>query len=183
MPPQEQMSKNGTNSGKFDKSIVSIIVAFVALLLIFVLFSIVGKDRRSGNNLDGQGSDVTEESVFLNAVDINNAQTDAEKLPEGFPRDIPVELETITVSDTKVYTDRPVPITVHTVNYTTTSTALEKYNQYLDYMTRAGFEFAENGRDEGNHALNGTKNGDSLLVVASSLNGETVVQISYTENN
>ena len=93
-----------------------------------------------------------------------------------------METNSIFLSDTKVYTDRVSPVTVYTINYTAVKSVAEKYNEYLNYMLQTGFSFGNNGQDVKNHSLYGTKDGDSLLVSVSSLEGKTIVQLSYTEN-
>jgi len=167
---------------KKSQSIIFIVALFVILSFItyFVYVSKMGKNSSAG--LDNKVTqNITKENIVFKAVNVSSAKTESDKLPSGLSASIPVETKGIFLSDSKTYTDRSAPVTVYTVNYTTTKSVSEKYGEYLTYMTKNGFVFSTNGKDKINHVLNGTKDGNTLLVVVTSSGGKTVVQLSYTE--
>lgn len=170
MPPQEPV--------KSSKNLITLIVVFV--ILIILVFMILRSAKPTTEQEQGQPQ-VTKENVQFEQVDLETAKIEADKLPKGFPKDIPVETKDVFISDTKVYTDRNPNVTLYTVNYRTDKSVLAKYSEYLNFMTKAGYTFDSKGKDEKNHSLYGTKGTNSLLVVASLQDSKTVVQIVYTE--
>jgi hypothetical protein len=176
-------TQDSAPKGKSFNPIVIVGVFAVLLVLILIVLG-SGKSKAPITQTppaEEKKAVVTKENVALKTVDLNAAKTEAAKLPVGFPSLIPVETKDIFVSDSKVYSDRSTPVTVYTINYRSAKTVTEKYNEYLDYMTKGGYVFAaEGGKDVKNHSLYGTKDGNSLLVSASTQNGQTVVQLSYT---
>jgi len=178
MPPQE--SSNGSS----NKGAV-ILVSVLVLLLIGIFFFKSGEKTEQpiveNETPTTNTENVQNETVNIERVDLSQAQTGADKLPKGFPALIPVETSDVFASDSQIYTDRTPNIVVYTVNYRTDKSVSEKYNEYLDYMTKSSFEFGANGKDEKNHVLAGTKSGNSLQVVISGSGGKTIVQIAYTE--
>jgi hypothetical protein len=170
MPPQEQ--------NKSSKNVLTIIV--VVVILIAVAYLMMGntaqKPATNSNQPSTNNSQVTKEAITYKAVDLSSGS----KLPQGFPSSIPVESKTIVAADTKVYTDRTPNVVLQTVNYNSSKTVLEKYNEYLDYMTKNGYSFGTNGKDSKNHTLYGMNGTNSLLVVVSSSGGQTLVQLAYT---
>ncbi len=166
MPPLE--------SEKPNRNPVTLVIVFVVLIVLaFIMF---GKNKTTVTPPpENTNPAVTKENVTV-------IKTNAGQVPSGFPTLIPVETKTIIFADTKIYTDRSTPVTLYTVNYTSSKSVSEKYNEYLSFMTKEGYMFGENGKDEKNHALYGTSGNDSLLVTINKPEGgQTVVQLSYTE--
>jgi len=170
MPPLESSTPK--------RNPIALVAVFVILLVLaFIMF---GKNKDDVTNpSENNSTNVTKENVVM-------TKAEAGKVPTGFPSSIPVESNNIILADTKVYTDRATPVTLYTVNYTSSKTVAEKYNEYLSFMTKEGYVFAENGKDEKNHALYGMNGGNSLLVSISAdiaNSGKTTVQIAYNAVN
>ncbi|HEY4490191.1 MAG TPA: hypothetical protein VJC12_02985 [Candidatus Paceibacterota bacterium] len=172
MPPE-----NNSNSSS-NKKLITLVVVFVVLIALAFLML---KSTPQTVTDTGTSDQVTRESVKFEQVNLEGVISEEEKLPSGFPRDIPIETKEIFISDTKVYTDRTPNVTLYTVNYRTDKSVSVKYSEYLNYMTKALYSFEQNGKDEKNHALYGSKSGNTLLVAISNTEGKTVVQIVYTK--
>lgn len=174
MPPQETMKENNNSN-------LAVIVSASIVIIVIAFFFITKDKENKPSDIQEAVQNITKEPVSLNVVDLNSAKSNSEKLPKGFPASIPLEMEDITLSDSKIYTDRAVPVTVYTVNYFSEKTVEQKYAEYLNMMNKNGFIFGENGKDNKNHVLNGTKDNDTLLIVVANFQGKTQVQLSYTE--
>jgi hypothetical protein len=100
-------------------------------------------------------------------------------LPQGFPRDIPVETEEILESAVAHYPDLPAPQLY--LRYSSAKSIAEKYAQYMDYMRRAGYAVTQHSTTSPAKEIVGTKpkEGTNLSVVIRSAGGKTLVDLSY----
>lgn len=164
---------------KKSQSIVFIVALFIILLIVaFAMTSLSKKPASEGTpaTTETPTTKTTKTEVKVDKVDLTTAQGDA-RLPQGFPTDIPVETTGAFESYTADYPTRN--FTQYTVSYTTTKTIKDTYALYLSYMTKAGYTFRSDGKDEKHGFLYGTKDNNDLSVVVSAKGSETSVQMSY----
>ncbi len=163
---------------KKSQSIVFIVALFIILLIVaFAMSSLSKKPVSEGTPATSQTpTQKPKTEVKVDKVDLTTAQGDA-RLPQGFPTDIPVETTGAFESYTANYPTRN--FTQYTVSYTTTKSVKDTYALYLSYMTKAGYTFRSDGKDEKHGFLYGTKDNNDLSVVVSTKGTETSVQMSY----
>ena len=97
--------------------------------------------------------------------------------PTGFPSDIPIEAGAILESNTTYYPDQNAEQL--TLSYKSTKTVTQKYTEYKNYLTKAGYQITEGSSTSPVRAVFGTKPDVNLTVAVSSVDGRTLVQISY----
>lgn len=105
--------------------------------------------------LDAPQSVEVSRRPVITDIDVSKAQTLAEKLPPEFPGDIPLEGNNILTSSSAAY---PAPGRTDVqmmVTYSTQRTAAQKYAEYLNYLTAAGYKILERNPEAG--FLYGTK--------------------------
>lgn len=112
-------------------------------------------------------------------VEIENAEfvDGVFQAPEGFPTDIPLEQSNILESVTTNYPElgaRQLSLT-----YESSQTVDEKYVEYKDYLTNAGYVVTEGDANSSVKAVFGTNDAVNLSVVISSYGEKTRVQIAY----
>lgn len=149
---------------------IKIISAVIVVLLVlgagFVLF---GKYRDSnGNTNDKSAIVMVENTLMVNGV---------LPIPAGFPVGIPLEKSGITESATTRYPSENAQQL--SVSYQSSKTIAEKYAEYKNYMSQAGYDVAEENANAPTRAIFGTKADANLSVVVSSSGGGTLVQLSY----
>jgi len=163
MPPE-----NTQNAGN-SKSIVLLVVVFIALIAVMYFLM---KDKPA----------IEETSdIAVQQTDLSSAFTPEEKLPRGFPSDIPVDTAEMIESYSAEYKD--IGATQYTVMYASSRPMEELYAQYLSFMTDAGYEFGDNGKNEEQKELIGTKDNDNLIVKVSTREGRVFVQISFLDRD
>ena len=98
-------------------------------------------------------------------------------VPQGFPEDIPVEVESIFESATTRYPKQSAKQL--SLSYKTSSTMVEKYTEYKNHLTNAGFTVREDSNHSSIRAIFGSRPDANLAVAISSFEGMTIVQLSY----
>ena len=100
------------------------------------------------------------------------------RLPEGFPKEIPVE--SINIKDSyRAYYEK-VRATQYTVSYTSERTKGDLWKTYSDYMVGEQYVVsAASSKSSGQ--ISGTKGDDSLSVIITTQNSVTLVQIVYLD--
>lgn len=152
------------------------ILLLALLLLAAAVFYLL---RSPGGNPENQNLATGQPEV--QHVDLVQASSMDEKLPPGFPSDIPLENGSITQSYKVSYKDRN---TVQfSLSYATSKTRSQKYNEYLKFMTEEGFDFGASGKSPERHTLYGIKGSNDLVVIINEINGRTVVDITYLERS
>lgn len=157
-------------------SVSYLIVAFVALLVIAFLLT---RGMKAPHKEETSLPEPTKEKVVVKATNLSLAKTDAEKIPTGFPGTIPVETKNAFESYSITFPERK--MTQYSISYISEKTPQEKYKEYLDFMTKAGFAFDKNGKNEAEGQLYGVKKGNDLAVSARTEQGKTAVKITYLE--
>jgi len=149
---------------------------FVLAMCLVALFGILALNNtspRSNTDLP-----FTKEDVEVKKTDLANTQGEA-RIPSGFPKDFPIETETITESYVMDYTARGV--VQHTVTFTTTLSQPEAFEKYKKALESAGFTTELGGGGVDISALNAYKDGDDFSLIVSSSGGVTTVQASYLD--
>lgn len=98
-------------------------------------------------------------------------------IPQGFPEDIPLEDGEIVESSTTYYPDQNAKQL--SVSYRSAKTMVEKYAEYKDYMNQAGWSVSEEDTSAQTKILLDVKGKANLSVVINSLDGKTLVELSY----
>lgn len=164
---------------KKSQSLIFIVALFIILIIIAFAMMSLSKKPTGGENSSAPQTPTTKTTtteVKVDKVDLTTAQGNA-RLPQGFPTDIPVETTGAFESYTADYPTRN--FTQYTVSYTTTKSVKDTYALYLSYMTKAGYTFRSDGKDEKHGFLYGTKDNNDLSVVVTPKGTETSVQMSY----
>jgi hypothetical protein len=101
------------------------------------------------------------------------------KLPDGFPAGLPIELSNITNSTKVVYTDHGV--TQYTVSYTSKKTAADLWTAFNAYVTANGYKLDTANTSKSLGILRASKDKLELSVAISSAKGLSLVQISLLQ--
>ena len=123
----------------------------------------------------------TVENVSTSQIDLATAKG-MDKVPPAFPRDIPINTETISASYIMDYIDRN--MTQSVVTYLASESQGKLYNMYLGYMAEVGFKVRLSSRNsEEQGYLTGTKNNDTLSIIITSKEGMTEVRLIYLDRS
>lgn len=154
-----------------------IILAIVTIVLILGLgYVLLGKYRapREANQQASRADEARQFAVVVENTPITNGTVIA---PEGFPEEIPIETSGILESATTRYPAQNAKQL--SINYNSTKTIAQKYAEYKNYMTKAGYNMTEGDANTPVRALFGTKRNANLSVVVSRIEDKTLVQLSY----
>ncbi len=174
MPPENiQNPIISSDKPTKGKSIILLVAVFIALILIMYFL------MRSPTTITSPVE--VNSNVVTSQTDIANALTPEDRLPQGFPSDIPVDTAEMIESYSAEYKD--IGATQYTVMYASSRPMEELYAQYLSFMTDAGYEFGDNGKNEEQKELIGTKDNDNLIVKVSTREGRVFVQISFLDRD
>lgn len=100
------------------------------------------------------------------------------RLPEGFPKEIPVE--SISIKDSyRAYYEK-VKATQYTVSYTSERTKNDLWKTYSDYMEAESY-IVSPASSKTTGQISGTKGDDSLSVIVTNHNNVSLVQIVYLD--
>ena len=160
-----------------NKSVVLLMLAVIVLVGI-IYFAMKSSSPSESENGE-QTPQFTKENVEIKEVDLVSAKSDGERLPEGFPSSIPLEVKNIIKSTKATYPDRSVAS--YTIEYKSDKTVSSKYNEYLNFMQSSGYEFTPDGKNEEAHSLYGKKGRNDLLIVVLDTGQGTMVQVNYLE--
>ena len=134
-----------------------------------------------------RGEDTTRDDTPIESVvkkdGVTVAKTDVtksgSKVPQGFPKDIPVESVNVTDSY-KVFYEK-VQVTQYTVNYTSDRDREDLWNMYSKFMNDSSFRIDVAQTSRGVGQISGARGDDSLSVIVTSSNGVSLVQLSYLD--
>jgi len=171
MPPQEQVPNSSMVPGKSNQKVVILIFLFVLLLGIFYFLLGTGKNKQSTQQK-------TLESINFTNIDLTKVEG-ADKIPKGMPQDLPLEINNVVESYTADYPVRGVVRA--NLTYTTERSVGDVYSEALLYMKNANYIFTDDGQNEENGYLSGTKNRSTLTFVVDSRDNKTFVQITYLD--
>ena len=98
-------------------------------------------------------------------------------VPAGFPPDIPLEEAEILESATTYYPNEKAKQL--SVSYRSLKTITQKYAEYAAYMSEQGYKITESGPNSPVNTILGIKESANLSIVIKSLEGKTLVELSY----
>ncbi len=154
----------------------AIIVTFVVLFIIVVLMYIGGASLNQGSTPQA----VSEEKTVVYKGDVN-ASLMQDKLPQGFPMDIPVETAMLEESVKVDYTERGA--TQYSVVYLSEKSKDEVTTTYIKFFSDNGYQITPQQTGLANTTqLYGQKNNDDLSVVIESTDaGNTRVLLTFLD--
>jgi hypothetical protein len=154
---------------KFPKAvgIATIIVALIiaALLIVTVRYSKFGMAQK-----------FTNEKVRVEKIDIGNS-SDTEKLPAGFPADIPVEFNNITDSQTLDYTDKKAKL--YSITYVSARQFEELYAEYNRFFATNKYFVRTKTKTADRILFEAMQPEGSLTIIITPQSGKMMVQIAY----
>jgi hypothetical protein len=158
------------------KSFLNVLALVVVVVVVFVGWRFYDLNRSPKNTFSSENVQLKKQASFFSGKS---------KLPEGFPKEIPIEAESLVQSDVLVYPDRNA--TLYSVSYTSSKTIEELTEIYKSYYYGTPYIL---------HLDNfGKKIGDAYVFVATSASKDltvmltpqagapTVVQLSYLVRN
>ena len=156
-----------------------ILLVILAAVVVGVAYLLAGKGSKEGaTDQSGQKNEVAFERSELSKI-----KSDKKELLEGLPSDLPVDSDKVVDKYSVDYPD--LNATQYTITSNTDLTAAKAYEQYLDYMTKAGFDFTEGSKNPPTSTSSGyisaTKNNDDMSVSISSGQSGIQVQITYLD--
>ncbi len=173
MPPEQKTYNFGEKQKKSFLPLIAVLV--ILFLVIFGLSKVLKRDTPQNPTANTP----VQEEVVVKKIDLTKATSPQEKIPQGFPTYIPIETGEAYESYSMDYPERNV--TQYSLSYVTNASKAVKYKEYVDFMTKNGFEFTKDGKNESAGFLYGTKNGDDLTIVIASTGTKTSVQISFLD--
>ncbi len=121
----------------------------------------------------GSSARFSSENVQLQNVDVQN-KTGLEKLPAGFPQNIPVELASIISSETLSYPDRKA--TLYNVAYFSSKQQEELFVTYGNFLKKEGYKITRTDKSIANMMYEATKDKTDISVtIAPQTNGMRVL--------
>jgi len=161
---------------KKNKTLRIIIGALIVLVLLYV-FVFSGSTRGTKDTSDESDSMTSPVDITLENVDISATATDEEKLPQGFPVDIPVELANVTESYSATYEDAG--FTQYTVAYTSERSMNALGDEYSEYLDSNGYTITDDTSGEGFVSWYATKDNNDLSVLVSYQSDTVTVTLTY----
>ena len=159
-----------------NKKIVPIIIILV-LIVSYSYFMVIRGDQPDQPDQPSKPSVIGNEAVVTveNTIMIHGVLS----APKEFPEDIPLEKEMILESATTNYPNKNTRQL--SVAYKSSGTIMQKYLDYRNYMSQAGYNVIIEEKDENSLARTvfGSKKNTNLSVVLSSLESGTLVELSY----
>lgn len=103
---------------------------------------------------------------------------EANKLPKGYPMDLPVDTTNVTESYVAEYPNRN--LTQYTLAFLTTKSVKEEVTMYVSAIEKAGYTFTSDGKNTAGGYLNAKKGKTTVSVNVGTTNGKTIVNITYS---
>lgn len=152
---------------------------FILPLLVLLVIIGGGAYLYSHKTVEAPASITETPSSSQSTKIIETDLTGANKLPAGFPSDIPVEMANVTESYAGQY--QSLNATQYSVSYTSKQAAGTLWDSYSAFMSQSGYTINPKATSKSVGQISGTKNGDTLSVVISSHNGTSLVHLSYLD--
>lgn len=162
--PENQAPEEG-NHLSIKKLSVPLIALIVVILVVAGWYAI---KRDSGPNFPQE-----EYSTFK--TDLTGTEGDL-RLPFGFPRGTPAEVDNLTESTSMHYAERGVVL--NTTAYESSVTAEEAYVLWRDYMSSENYELTENREGL---MLYGVMGADELNIIITEREDKVIVRAIYTD--
>jgi len=173
----DQMNAQTGNHSK-AKAIVGIIV-----LIVVVVLAVLWYKARQEPGMMTSGTQTAPKIVqpqLVTRYDVTSTTTTmVQKLPKGFPTDIPVESTLISSTSTLYPTQLT---TLDAVSYTSAQTMQAKYAQYDKFLSTASNKFMHETKTASStiSVLQATRGATQLMVVITPQSTGSLVQLSLT---
>jgi len=162
------------DAGK-SRVIATVIALIIVLALVAFWYVQQGKSMLTGGATTQKFSS---DNVKVSQVDLSNA-SGTNKLPNGFPTDIPVELANITDSSTLSYPEHNTIL--YTVSYMSTYPSEQLYAEYVAYLKQANYIVAQTLKLPAQISIQaGSSKGSLLTVITPQATGGAEVQLAFT---
>jgi len=155
---------------KTVSAIIIVLIILVGAYLLFAKYGVPGGVNQE-ESLNGNQEPMVVEVIETPVVN-GTLST-----PTGFPQDIPIENGNITESTTTNYPEQNAQQL--SLSYQSSQSVDSIYTAYMNYMSQAGYEITEGDASLPVRALFGTTADANLTVAISSMEDQTLVQISY----
>jgi len=129
----------------------------------------------SSNNKVNKTS-FSSENVVMKTTNVA-AATGADKLPDAYFKNIPVEVENITESTTLTYPERKA--TLYSVTYTSKKQQQELFTIYGNFLKDNGYKITNTDKSANYMMYQATKDKNDLTVVITPQPDRMMVQVSY----
>ena len=162
---------------------VAVGLAVVILLVLAIFWAMNYTKDQSGNMVDDQSGEVTDaESPIITEVDITSATTDEQKLPAGFPSDLPIEFDGLSLSYAADY--QAADINDKVIEYVSTQSVADVVAEYEAYMTDNDYDFNTKEFNDGDLVQVRGLQTDNVLSVVIEVNAddEVMVTVGYSES-
>jgi hypothetical protein len=140
------------------------VAVLVLLALLAVYFLINGRQPR-----------FTQDNVAVTYAD-PAGEGDA-RLPEGFPRDIPVNPDRLIESIKMAYED--MGTTLYSVSFIAEASPAEEFAKYFSYIRNAGYNIEPESINAERGVLFGVRGGEEIQIIISPREEWSLVQIAY----
>lgn len=174
VPPNIPTTKHNQRSeGQGShKSFFVIVGVIVVLVILYLILSVLGVFK------SGPPYVPVADGVEVTIADKNSA---TERLPAGFPQDIPVDTDTLTESTQADYTEYS--ITQYTVGYTSSQSQGALWADYQAFMLQNGYEIDIENTDDTYGVMRGILGPDELNVLIMRRGNGSHITINYLDRN
>lgn len=173
LPPivlhMETFNINGPQK-KFLSMPVLVALFVVLFIVVLVMFAV-------SNNKSEQKEVYTQEKTVVYKTDAN--ALDGNKLPEGFPSSIPVEISTIQEGIKTEFPERE--MTQYSVTYLSAKTMQQIRETYIAYISKEGYTLQSGQSLDSTNQLYAKKDNDDLSVVFEQNAAGTKVMLGYLD--
>jgi hypothetical protein len=152
-------------------------VVLVAILILaaIVIGALVTKTKTEDTTQTAPVAEKKPDRTVRTSVNVSSAQ----KLPVGFPEDIPIEVMGITESHRRDYVDRG--MAVYFAAFLSSQTLSQKKSEYESFMKSSGYVIKEQTQPKDRVILFATKGEDDLSVMVSPEGSKSIVKITYVD--
>lgn len=173
MPPTQTQNQTPTGGQAPNKKTFLVVLVIMALLALGYFLSQKFSLDKGPTSPNGTNETTPMEVVVEHTQAVNGVLP----APKDFPAGIPIENLDIIESATTNYPSQNAKQL--SVSYQSSKTVAQKYAEYKDYMTKAGYTLTEGGTGANLKAVFGSKENENLSVVVSSADGGSLVQVAY----
>ncbi len=166
MKPEMKSISTGTSS--MSSPIWLGVAVIIILIVAYFLWS------SSGNKVNK--TTFSSENVVVKTTNVAVA-TEAEKLPAGFLKSIPVETTYITESTTLTYPERKAVL--YSVSYFSTKQQQEIFTIYGNFLKENGYKITNTNKSASYMMYQATKDNNDITVVITPQPDRIMVQVSY----
>lgn len=156
-------------------------LALLAVLIVVGLYYSFSQNfffgQRNTDNQNLSGENITNQEAPTVMVRLSPLVNGIPAIPQDFPQEIPLEAGKVTKSATTFYLDQNAKQL--SLSYQSGKTVVQKYAEYKNYLTQAGYQVTEGDSKAPIRSIYGTKGRNNLSFVISTVTGGTLVQIAY----